>query len=64
MDNDQWKRQNREGSWLFLMSVVFIMSTDALLDFSFGRTAGPIVKRLLSEVASLCPWSLTVITRI
>jgi hypothetical protein len=55
--HDQLNRQNRERSWPFLMSVVFIMSTDAQLDFSFGRTAGPIVRRLLPDNATLCPWA-------
>ena len=31
------------------------MSTDAQLDFSFARTAGPKIRRLLDE-ATLCPW--------
>jgi hypothetical protein len=41
------------------MSVVFTMSTDAQPNFSFGRTVGPRVKRLLSEDATLGPLSPT-----
>jgi hypothetical protein len=40
------------------------MSTDAQPDFSFGRTAGPIVRRLLSDDETFCPWSPKIITRV
>jgi hypothetical protein len=38
------------------MSVVFIMSTDAQLDFSFCRIAGPTARRLVPDDATLCLW--------
>jgi len=62
--HDQLNGQNRERSWLFLMSVVFIMSTDEQLDFSFGTTAGPRVKRVLSGDATLGLWSPAEISRV
>jgi hypothetical protein len=46
------------------MSVVFTMSTDAPLDFLFGRTTGPIGRCLLSDDATLCPWAPTIIAGI
>jgi hypothetical protein len=58
--DDQLNRQNREKSWQFLMSVVFTMSTDAQFDFSFDRATGPLVRRLLSNDATLCRWSPTI----
>jgi hypothetical protein len=42
------------------MSVAFIMSTDAQLDFSLGRTVRQ-KKRVLSVDAMLCPCSPTAI---
>ena len=40
------------------MSVVFIMSTDALLDFSFGRIARSIERRVSSADAMVCKISV------
>ena len=43
------------------MSVVSITSTDAQLDFSFGRTAGQ-KRRVSSAQAMLCPRSRIIIS--
>ena len=58
---DQLNRQTRERSWPFLMSVASIMSTDAQLDFSFGRTTRPIERRVSAQAMS-CPRSRVVIS--
>jgi len=43
------------------MSVVFITSTDAQLDFSFGRTSRSIERRVSSADAMFCLSSPTII---
>ena len=37
------------------------MSNDAQLDFSFGRTARPVARRVSSADAMLCPCSWAII---
>ena len=59
--HDRFNCQIRGRSWRFLMSAASIMSTDAQLDFTFGRTNRPIQRRVSTQ-AMLCPRSRVIIS--